>query len=208
MSSNRYSFDMITIDLPLSTDRLTLREIAGDDAFAFAKIMSHPRMQRKIIVNGEEKNVSMYTSFLNGVDEFMEISIHSQRQTPRTIYSLAIVEKKSKKVIGNIEFSENDLGDIELGYCIHPDFQKQGFATEAAETVCTYAFQRGIQAITATTRGDNKASQALLKKLGMKLIGYKPTAYSDGMPIREYWMVERIPFLVAAQQKTAASAAV
>ena len=199
---------MITIDLPLTTDRLTLREIAGNDAFAFAKMMSHPRMLRKIVVKGEEKNVSMYTSFMDGIDKFMEISVHSQRQNPRKLYSLAIVDKKSNKVIGNIELSENDLGDIELGYCIHPDFQKQGLALEASLAVCAYAFQRGIQAITATTRGDNKPSQTLLKKLGMKLIGYKPTAYSDGMPIREYWMVERIPFLVSAQQKTAASAAV
>ena len=209
--AGRYDRDMINIDLPLRTERLTLRDITGEDTFAFAKIATHPRMMRKIVVEGEEKNVPMYVSFFNGVEAFIDLSLAAQRQQPRTLYSLAVIDNTSKKVIGSVELSENDLGDVELGYCMHPDFQHQGLTFEAVVAVCTYAFQRGVQAITATTRGDNKQSQALLKRLGMKLIGYKPTSYSDGMPIREYWMVERIPFLVAlntAQQKTAASATV
>lgn len=202
---------MIHLALPLTTDRLILRDVKGEDTASFAKIIKHPRMLRKIVVKGEEKNVSMYTSFLDGVDAFMDFSLTTQKQKPRTIYSLSVVEKKSDRVIGNIELSQNDIGDIELGYCIHPDFQNQKFATEAVYAICSYAFQHGAHAITATTRSDNKASQLLLKKLGMTLIGYKPTAYNDGQPIREYWMVERIPFLVAqntVKQKTAAEAAV
>lgn len=202
---------MVPISLPLTTERLILRDITGEDTFAYAKMMSHPRMLRKIVIDGEEENISMYMSFVDGIDAFMEMSIRSQRQTPRAVYSLAVVERNSDKTIGNVELSVNDFGDIELGYCIHPDYQQKNYAYEACAALCRYVFERGEQTVTATTRSDNKASTALLKKLGMKLIGYKPTQYQDGMPIREYWMVERIPFMVAhhsIQQKTAAEAAV
>ena len=58
---------------------------------------------------------------------------------------------------------------LELGYLIAEEYQRQGYALEACEAICSFAATRleadEIACITAT---DNEASAALLKKLGFE----------------------------------------
>lgn len=58
-------------------------------------------------------------------------------------------------------------GQPEIGYGIQPEFEGQGYATEAVRAACQWAFsQPGITAVEAETAPDNAASQAVLRKVG------------------------------------------
>ena len=58
-------------------------------------------------------------------------------------------------------------GQPEIGYGISPEFQCQGYATEAVRAACRWALaQPGVAAVEAETEPANAASQAVLRKVG------------------------------------------
>ena len=60
--------------------------------------------------------------------------------------------------------------EVGLYWAISPTYQKQGYATEAGAALINYGFaQLQLRRIVATTNYDNKASQAVMLKLGMRL---------------------------------------
>jgi len=57
-----------------------------------------------------------------------------------------------------------------LFWAIDPEHQRHGYATEAARAMIEHAFgELGLKRIIATTEYDNHASQAVMRKLGMRL---------------------------------------
>lgn len=60
--------------------------------------------------------------------------------------------------------------EVGLFYHLHPDHRGQGYATEAARALVDFAFgSMHVARIVATTEGDNLASQAVMRHLGMRL---------------------------------------
>lgn len=58
-------------------------------------------------------------------------------------------------------------GQPEIGYGISPEFQGQGYATEAVRAACRWALaQPGVAAVEAETEPANAASRAVLRKVG------------------------------------------
>ncbi len=76
------------------------------------------------------------------------------------------------KIIGGINLEKTDpTGKYEIGWTIHPDYRNKGFATEAAKALLKYAFENlSAQSITAHCDSENKASESVMKKIGMDLI--------------------------------------
>jgi ribosomal-protein-alanine N-acetyltransferase len=57
-----------------------------------------------------------------------------------------------------------------LFYAISPSHQRQGYASEAAQALVDYAFQRlDLMRVIATTDFDNNASMGVMRKLGMQV---------------------------------------
>jgi ribosomal-protein-alanine N-acetyltransferase len=57
-----------------------------------------------------------------------------------------------------------------LFWAIDPDHQRHGYATEAARAMIEYAFaELRLKRIIATTEYDNQASQAVMRKLSMRI---------------------------------------
>jgi [ribosomal protein S5]-alanine N-acetyltransferase len=55
-------------------------------------------------------------------------------------------------------------------WAVAPAHQKQGYASEAARAMLDYAFQvLNLKRVVATTSYDNAASQAVMRRLGMRL---------------------------------------
>ncbi|MCE2571883.1 GNAT family N-acetyltransferase [Motilimonas eburnea] len=72
-------------------------------------------------------------------------------------------------MVGHIEFSPW-FGDhtYEIGWIIHPEFQGQGIAYEAASAALAYGFETlNLHRVVATAQPDNPASYRLMEKLGM-----------------------------------------
>jgi RimJ/RimL family protein N-acetyltransferase len=68
--------------------------------------------------------------------------------------------------------SPASLHRIEIGlyYAVHPAHRRQGYASETAQALVDFAFDRlRLGRIVATTEHDNAGSQAVMRRLGMRL---------------------------------------
>ncbi|MCH4170852.1 MAG: GNAT family N-acetyltransferase [Lactobacillus sp.] len=85
---------------------------------------------------------------------------------------------QTTQFVGCCGLRPSDSG-FELGYHLRPEFWHQGYGTEAAQAVITYAFsQLKLPKLVAGHHPDNKASRAVLLRLGFKYMGteyYPPT---------------------------------
>lgn len=62
-------------------------------------------------------------------------------------------------------------GVVEIGYEMAPDFQNQGFATEATRALIDHAFSHSeIECVIAHTLPERNASTTVLEKVGMALV--------------------------------------
>lgn len=84
-----------------------------------------------------------------------------------------VINKADKKKIGTCGlFDRVGLEGIDIGFAFLPEYEKKGFAFEAANRIKTAAFEDfGINMLSGITTKDNVPSQKLLEKLGLKLIG-------------------------------------
>ena len=84
-----------------------------------------------------------------------------------------ITNKADKKKIGTVGlFDREGLEGIDIGFAFLPEYEKRGFAFEAANRVKIAAFEDfGLKMLSGITTKDNVASQKLLEKLGLKLTG-------------------------------------
>ena len=85
-------------------------------------------------------------------------------------YTLAVVEKDTKKVVGwcGLGPMDFDQSEVEIYYGISRDFWGRGIATEAAKELLHYGFRSiGLGEIVAIVKPENIASQRVIEKLGM-----------------------------------------
>ena len=62
---------------------------------------------------------------------------------------------------------------VELGWAVHPNFQGQGYATEAAEALINKLFCEGFEEIRAGAFEGNDASFRVMEKLGMRRTSFE-----------------------------------
>ncbi|SFF46440.1 GNAT family N-acetyltransferase [Blastococcus tunisiensis] len=65
----------------------------------------------------------------------------------------------------------NGVGEVEVGWHLHPDSWGHGYATEAARAVIDRGFGAGLPEVYAVVRPGNEASVAVCTRLGMQRIG-------------------------------------
>jgi RimJ/RimL family protein N-acetyltransferase len=65
----------------------------------------------------------------------------------------------------------NGVGEVEVGWHLHPDSWGHGYATEAARAVIDRGFDAGVPEVYAVVRPGNVASMAVCARLGMARIG-------------------------------------
>lgn len=85
---------------------------------------------------------------------------------------LAIEEKCSKKVIGNIYMGERYCESVEIGYVLNKTYWGKGYAFEACHKVCEALFEQGVHRLEANCDPLNGASWKLLERLGFLREGY------------------------------------
>ena len=71
-------------------------------------------------------------------------------------------------MIGFINDTEVCEGSIELGWVVHPDYQNQGYATEAVKTAIKELFDLGYREVVAGAFAENPASIRVMEKSGMQ----------------------------------------
>lgn len=99
------------------------------------------------------------------------------------------------KPIGFLNDVEIKDGTIELGYVIHPDYQNQGYATEALTAAIGELFRRGYSTVRAGYFSENIASGRVMEKSGMHPISRVDTIEYRGIAHRCFYYEISTPFL-------------
>src|ERR1051326_406001 len=152
------------------TDRLRLRPFRANDAKALHALY------------GDAENLRYW-----GTDPSPDLD--STRKALRWHISFhpfhyalwAIEEKKSRKLIGMINYPRRDMRErrVDLGWLALPKVQGKGYMTEAGRALLRHLFDRlKVHKVEALIRKENKPSVALAKRLGFRL---------EGGPIRDRW---------------------
>ena len=146
----------------IETDRLILRELTHDDLAAWYEILSDPVTMQHYpapfdIAKTERWinwNIENYATFGFGL--------------------FAVILKESGKFIGDCGITmQNINGKIkpEIGYHIHKDYQRRGFASEAAKACRDFIFENTtFNAVWSYMKHTNIASYTVALKNGMTLV--------------------------------------
>jgi RimJ/RimL family protein N-acetyltransferase len=88
-------------------------------------------------------------------------------------YGCWAIERADSSVAGTVLFKPlpNGVGEVEVGWHLHPDSWGHGYATEAARAVIDRGFAAGVPEVYAVVRPGNVASMAVCARLGMHPLG-------------------------------------
>lgn len=157
----------------IETDRLIIRRYKSEDWLDLHEYLSDPK-----VVKYEPYEV---------FDEAQSKEEAMIRSDEECFFAVCI--KETGKMIGNIYLQKGEFDTWELGYVFNSKYQGNGYATEAAKTLISKAFDDwGARRIVAMCNPLNQPSWHLLERLGMRREGtlLKNIYFkcdSDGNPI-------------------------
>jgi RimJ/RimL family protein N-acetyltransferase len=150
----------------IRTKRLLLRDLRSRDREAVHEYSSDPE-------------VVQYMDWGPNTDEddkeFLERAMTVREENPRRDFTLAIVLKDTRRLIGSCGIHESGPADREgwIGYCLSRQYWGRGFGTETAKALLDYGFNNlGLHRMFATCMPANTASAHVLEKTGMQLEGH------------------------------------
>jgi len=119
-----------------------------------------------LIGSSDEEMQAAYSEMLTGAKEHPEVR-------PWYIAWKICLKKEPDKMVGDLCFKgPQEKGRVEVGYGILPEYEGQGYATEAVKAVCEWAFsEKDVYYVEAETDPDNSASQRVLEKNGFAVTG-------------------------------------
>jgi RimJ/RimL family protein N-acetyltransferase len=140
----------------LLTARLLLRTPRIEDAPAIQAIAADPRVARTTASIPHPYPEDGAAQFIQHV---REVANGEQR-------NLAIVLRRNREVIGMIGYEVTGQ-EAELAYMLSPAHWGQGYATEACRQMIAHIFEATrAAAVVARIMAGNKASEAVLRKVG------------------------------------------
>jgi ribosomal-protein-alanine N-acetyltransferase len=149
----------------LVSDRLVLREFVVTDEEAVHSFAG-------------DQLVTRFTDWgPNSIEDtraFLAEATVQATDPERAEFTLAAVHATSGKVIGSVAIGVTSVQHKrgEFGFVFHRDFWSQGYATEAAELLVRFGFDRlQLRRISATCHPDNHASARVLQKAGLEYEG-------------------------------------
>jgi RimJ/RimL family protein N-acetyltransferase len=143
----------------LPTERLTVRAFQPQDAADLFTYLSRPEVYRfepgePLDWEGAQNRALEFSTS----PEFWAVELQAER-----------------KVIGQVYFSQTEPQHTmtwELGYILSPDYQRQGYASEAAAALVQAGFAAaGIHRVVSHCNPENAASWRLLEKIGFRREG-------------------------------------
>jgi len=172
--------------LLIETERLKLvpldfESINPDD---HQKIEQKLGLQLASMILGEqidrEIKAAMRTSLENVIRDKKQDQWYTDWQ------SVLIIVKEENTIIGGFCYQRypDEEGTVQIGYMIQPEYQRNGYMTEALKRGIAWIFERhDISAVLAETTKSNLPSHKVLQKIGM--VAYKET------PKSLWWKLEK-----------------
>ena len=146
----------------LETERLTLRALELNDAKAIFGLRTN-----------KEVNTFITRTMLNNLSETRAfIDSISNSIVNNTGVFWVLESKDTAELLGTVGLRNFEIEEdyAEIGYDMHPDFQENGYMSEAFEVILDFsAKQMDLKFLEAFTHKDNNASMALLEKFNFEL---------------------------------------
>lgn len=146
------------------TERLILRPTTVQDAAFIYELLNTPKWMRYVgdrhIHNEEDAR------------EYIKVKMYPQLE--RLGHSnFTVIRKEDRVKIGSTGLYDREgMEGLDMGFAYLPDYEKKGYAFEAANKLKQVAFEElKITELSAITLEENTSSRALLGKLGFKLVG-------------------------------------
>jgi RimJ/RimL family protein N-acetyltransferase len=146
----------------LRTERCIIRETTVEDVDEFYKIYADPEMTR----------------YMEGLFKNPEDEKKYTRDYIEKVYGLlgfgtwTVIRKEDGRIIGRAGFSvRNGFDDIELGFLIGTEFQREGYAYEVCSAILDYGKQvLQFDKVQTFVKAENLVSIHLCEKLGFEIL--------------------------------------
>jgi ribosomal-protein-alanine N-acetyltransferase len=149
--------------LPLRTQRLSLRDFREEDFEAMCGYALDPRVTRYLFLAPRTVEEAR--------EHFRRI-LGWQTERPREVFELAIelqTQAPASRLAGACNLTLVAPGEADIGYMLHHDFWRQGFATEIACALRDAAFGHfGRERVISTIDVRNEASMRVIEKAGLR----------------------------------------
>ncbi len=139
----------------LTTDRLTLRPQRLDDFEAYSELLTSDRCR---FMGGPHDSTTAWLWFASDIVQWRFFG-HG---------GLAVVENRSGVCVGQVVLNRlPGFPERELGWMVYEEFEGNGYMTEAAACLKSYAFETlGLSTLVSYISRENVRSIALAKRIG------------------------------------------
>ena len=143
----------------IETPRLLIRHFEPDDWIPVYSYVSNPEVMRYLP---------------EGVLDQQQTRDFIAEQLEAEPRARALILRESGALIGHMGFHPWFAPQTyELGWVLHPQHHRQGYATEAAHALLRHAFETlRAHRVIATCQPENPASYRVMEKLGMRREGH------------------------------------
>ncbi len=146
----------------IETKRLFLRPFQRADAGFAISIWNDPGM-------GEY----LPDEAMDEIDEAYFKEIEALAEDEECCYMIAEC-KDTQERVGTCSFIPSADGKTyDIAYCVHKKYWRNGYGTEIARGMVDHAKAHGAGKVTARVNRDNAASNAIVRKMGFKVVGEK-----------------------------------
>jgi RimJ/RimL family protein N-acetyltransferase len=159
-------------------DRVTLRTVEHEDAEFLQRGHNHPDVGVSLGLNRPESEAEA------------ESSIESNEGDPLNVGLVVYLEDGDEPTpIGKLSLMDLHYTRPELSYWILPEYQGDGYGTEAAEVFVDYAFEaHEIRGLQAQAFAPNEGSIGVLENLGFTHEGtLRDARFRDGEYVDVVW---------------------
>ena len=145
------------------TERLLLKPMSTEDAPFLLELLNSPKWIKYV----GDRNVHTIEEAANYINTKMKPQLKKLGFSNYTV-----IRKTDKVKLGSCGLYDREgIEGVDIGFAFLPQYEKMGYAFESAGKIKEVGFsQFNLKLINAITTKENKDSQKLLKKLGLKYI--------------------------------------
>jgi [ribosomal protein S5]-alanine N-acetyltransferase len=169
----------------MRTSRLLVRRFTPADLDDFLGYQADPQVRRHM--RGDPMIPEKAAGYLQAQ------SVLDERAAPAW-HAYAVHHLADDRVIGDVGiWLPGEPGAVpDLGFQFHPAYHGRGYAHEAVQAFLTHVFTTlALPRITATCAPANTASQALMQRLGMRLLSTTPEDIQYVLTL-EQWQPDKV----------------
>lgn len=169
-------------DNKIETERLILRPPTNADLDDWAsRVFADPEVIRYM----PKRDMTPYARAERA------LMVSNENWTAHGYGGWIIRDKVDGQLVGSCDLDREELGEVELGYCLAKAYWGKGIATETAQAIVRFAFETlKLERLVAVVVPENIASWRLLENIGFK---YEKKAHYYGWDV-EYYGIRRDQF--------------